>query len=217
MPTVLRLHSFVSLSPVETFLKQQYPLATHLFILIPSFLPSLLPLPLSLTYPINLSFLPSPSSKTNWYLQRDCRPQRTNREAYIHQTNTPCSFYLLLILLFQASLGRRTQRRLRRYIFSFFLEHYFAFFKSHIYFYFWFIFIYFHLFSFIFIYFHLFSFIFFYFHLFSFIFIYFHLFSFIFFYFLLFSFIFFYFLLFSFIFFFFLFFSFFFLLFLVFC
>ena len=49
VPTVLRFHSFVSLSPLES----QYPLATHLFTFLPSFLP------LSFTHLINLSFLPS--------------------------------------------------------------------------------------------------------------------------------------------------------------
>ena len=44
VPTVLRLHSFVSLSPAETFSKLQYPLATHLFTFLPSSLPHALSL-----------------------------------------------------------------------------------------------------------------------------------------------------------------------------
>ena len=101
---VLRFHSFVSLSPLES----QYPLATHLFTFLPSFLPSSLSLlPTSSTSPSShLSHRrPIDSHKETADMSEGRRqheehsisrkvdiegPQRTNREAYINQTNTPC-------------------------------------------------------------------------------------------------------------------------------
>ena len=47
VPSVLRRHSFVSISPLETFLNLQYPLAPHLFTIL---LPPLPSLPHSLTH-----------------------------------------------------------------------------------------------------------------------------------------------------------------------
>ena len=126
-------------------LKLQYPLATHLFTFLPSFLPSSLfqPTPIILSFSHLPHQRPIDTHKETADMSGGRRqheehsisrkvdiegPQRINREAY-HQSNqhsllpsascaSSCSSYSTSSLL-QASLGRRTQRWLVRYFFSF--------------------------------------------------------------------------------------------------
>ena len=124
------------------------------FIHLPSFLP------LSFTHPINLSFLPSPSLKTNWHAQRDCRHEwgvgdNMKNIAYheklilkaptgliVRPTSTKPTFLiplcLLLLLPFNEfyppsqTYGTSHAEMIPRYFFSLFFYHHFALFKSHI-------------------------------------------------------------------------------------